>query len=82
MTAMVERWRSLEALVWRRSFRPWIGSDTNRVVQGSERFLGVRDDLIVDEDIVYWLRRAVVLGDDDDDACLPLVSTCTPEDPS
>ncbi|KAK1646212.1 hypothetical protein QYE76_064017 [Lolium multiflorum] len=43
--------------------------DTNG--SGSGSFCGVRDDLIVDENGVYWRCRAVELGDDDDEDISP-----------
>ncbi|KAK1668697.1 hypothetical protein QYE76_056856 [Lolium multiflorum] len=42
-------------------------AEVNKEWSGSGSFCGVRDDLIIDENGVYWRCRAVELGDDGED---------------
>jgi hypothetical protein len=54
--------------LWAKIFCFWICSDARGIGSGSGSFCGVRGRLIDDEIVAYWLRPAVELGDDDDEA--------------
>jgi hypothetical protein len=64
-TATVKRWRSLETLIRRRSFRPWIGSDARDIERSSGSFYASGTSLSSTRIVAYWLKLAVDAGEDD-----------------